>query len=248
MSILQNAIERFVSRLKRDPFYKIQTSYSNAQLLGVLYYRVLQWLRGWTLRVRAWRLTGPVFRGRRVVVEHAGAVTCGPGLILEDGVHINALSIEGIVLGRNVTIAKYAVLTCTGVLAEIGTGITIGDRSALGAGSFLGGQGGIHIGSDVIMGPGVRIFSENHRFDALDQPIRTQGVRRRGVSIGDDCWIGASVTIVDGVKIGAGCIVAAGAVVTSNLPPNSVAGGVPARVLKQRGERLLDDGTLRADR
>ena len=247
MSVLQRSVERLVSRLKNDPFYRIQTSYSNAQLFGVLWYRLLQWLRGWPLRVRAWHLAGPVFRGRRVVVEHAGALTAGPGLILEDGVHINALSVDGIVLGRNVTIAKYAVLTCTGVLAEIGSGISIGDRTALGAGSFLGGQGGIRIGNDVIMGPGVRIFSENHRFDALDQPIRTQGVRRRGVSIGDDCWIGASVTIVDGVKIGTGCVVAAGAVVTSNVPPFSVAGGVPARVLKPRGQALPDDGTLRAD-
>jgi acetyltransferase-like isoleucine patch superfamily enzyme len=248
MSALQNYVERLVARIKGDPFYRIQANYTNAQLVGVLYYRGLQWVRGLALRFRARRVQGPMFRGRHVVVEHAGALAAGAGLILEDGVLISALAREGITLGRNVTIAKNSVLTCTGVLAEIGLGITIGDCSALGAGSFLGGQGGIRIGSDVIMGPGVRIFSENHRFDALDIPIRKQGVRRRGVRIGDDCWIGASVTIVDGVTIGDGCVVAAGAVVTSNLPPRCVAGGVPARVIKARDPALPDDGTLRAGR
>jgi acetyltransferase-like isoleucine patch superfamily enzyme len=248
VSALQRSVERLVARLKNDPFYRIQTRYTNAQLLGVLWYRALQWARGLSLPVRSWNVRRPVFRGRRVVVEHAGALTADAGLILEDGVHISALSREGITLGRNVTIAKYAVLTCTGVLAEIGTGITIGDRTAVGAGSFLGGQGGIRIGSDVIMGPGVRIFSENHRFDALDKPIRTQGVRRRGVTIGDDCWIGAGVTIVDGVTIGDGCVIAAGAVVTSSLPPRCVAGGVPARVIKERDPGLPADDTRRADR
>ena len=186
--------------------------------------------------MRASRVHGAVFRGRGVVIEHAAGLAAGTGLILEDGVHINALARDGILLGRNVTIAKRAILTCTGVLAEIGTGISIGDRSAIGAGSFLGGQGGIRIGNDVIMGAGVRIFSENHNFDSLDQPIRTQGVSRKGVTIGDDCWIGASVTIVDGANIGAGCVIAAGAVVTSTIPARSVAAGVPARVVRARGE------------
>jgi len=241
MGALQTGVERLVARLKGDPSYRIRSSYSDGQLARVMWHRGWQWLRGWPLRFRASRVHGTVFRGRRVVIEHASGLASGTGLILEDGVHINALSRDGIVLGRNVTIAKNAILTCTGVLAEIGTGISIGDRSAVGAGSFIGGQGGVSVGSDVIMGPGVRIFSENHNFDSLDRPIRAQGVTRKGVTIGDDCWIGASVTIVDGVAIGAGCVIAAGAVVTSNLPAGSVAAGVPARVLRSR-----DDGTHRA--
>ncbi len=235
MSALQKGVERLVAKLKGDPAYRIQSDYTDGQLIRVLWHRGMQWARGWQLRVRAARVSGTVFRGRSVVVEHAGGLAAGTGLILEDGVQINALSRDGIVLGRNVTIAKNAILTCTGVLAEIGTGISIGDRSAVGAGSFIGGQGGVEIGDDVIMGPGVRIFSENHNFDSIDRPIRAQGVTREGVVIGNDCWIGAGVTIVDGVEIGAGCVIAAGAVVTSDIPARSVAAGVPARVLRSRG-------------
>jgi acetyltransferase-like isoleucine patch superfamily enzyme len=234
MSVLQPMLERVVGRFKGDPGYRITGAYSDRQLLTVLWHRGSQLARGITLSMRARGVQRWVFRGRRVVVEHAYALKSGPGLILEDGVAINALSRDGTALGRNVTIGRGAVLTCTGVLARLGVGIRIGDRSAIGAGCFVGGQGGISIGRDVIIGPGVRIFSENHNYESLDRPIRAQGETRLGVTIADDCWIGASVVIVDGVTIGTGCVIAAGAVVTKDVPPFAVAVGVPARVLRSR--------------
>jgi acetyltransferase-like isoleucine patch superfamily enzyme len=234
MSSLQRTVERVVARLKGDPTYRIAGAYDDRQLITVLWHRGWQLVRGLLLSIRARGVRRWVFRGRRVVVEHAYALVTGPGLILEDGVAINALSRDGIHLGRNVTIGRFAVLTCTGVLAHPGVGIRIGDRSAIGAGSFVGGQGGVSIGHDVIIGPGVRIFSENHNYELMDRPIRSQGETRRGVTIADDCWIGASVVIVDGVAIGTGCVIAAGAVVTRDVPPFCVAAGVPARTLRSR--------------
>lgn len=234
MSALRSGIERLVARLKHDPDYRIGDGYRDGQLLTVVWHRGRQWLRGVPLRLRARGVRGAVFRGRRVVVEHAVSLAAGPGLILEDGVTVHALSRQGIVLGRNVTIGRGATLVCTGVLAELGAGIRIGDRSAVGAGSFLGGQGGIAIGDDVIMGPAVRIFSEDHRFDDTTRPIRAQGQTRSPVTIGNDCWIGAGATIVAGVTIGTGCVVAAAAVVTADLAPYSVAAGVPARAIRSR--------------
>src|SRR5207253_1319254 len=121
---------------------------------------------------RAPGVRGPVFRGRRVVVEHGAQLAAGPGLVIEDGVTINALSRDGIVLGNRVTVARHATLVCTGVIAELGVGIRVGDRSAVGAGSFLAGQGGIRIGDDVLLGPAVRVFSENHASESVDRTIR----------------------------------------------------------------------------
>ena len=245
MSALQSAIERLVGRLKRDPGYRIAGEYSDRQLAVVLWHRGMQLVRGATLAMRARGVLQPVFRGRRVVVEHAYALSSGPGLILEDGVTISALSRDGIHLGRNVTIGRYAVLTCTGVLSNLGVGIRVGDRSAIGAGSFVGGQGGVSIGEDVIIGPGVRIFSENHNYDSLERPIRTQGETRLGVTIEDDCWIGASALILDGITVGNGCVIAAGAVVTKDVPAFSVVAGVPARVIRSR--RQGEESMLPAD-
>jgi acetyltransferase-like isoleucine patch superfamily enzyme len=65
-------------------------------------------------------------------------------------------------------------------------------------------------------------------------PIRHQGVSRKGIKIGKNCWIGSKVTVLDGVTIGTGSIIAAGSVVTKSFPENSIIGGVPAKLLKTR--------------
>lgn len=226
--------EGIIRKLKRDPSYTIQSVYSNRQFIAILTGRFFQALRGIWLKLRLGHSKGIIFAGRRVVVEHAYAVRAQHSLIVEDNVFINGLSKAGIILGSNVTIAKGSILICTGVISNLGEGIQIGNNSAVGAQSFLGGQGGITIGNDVIMGPHVRIFSENHNMQQVDVVIRKQGESRKGVVIGDNCWIGAGVTILDGVTIGEGAVIAAGSVVTRNVPAFAVSGGVPAKVLKSR--------------
>lgn len=238
IKILKTIIEKIIGRIKRDPSYKLDNTYTLKQLFFILWYRFFQVLRGFLLKVKI-SSTGIVFCGRRVTMQHGYQFAAGRNLILEEGVHINALSYEGIIVGDNVTIAKYSILSCTGVIANKGLGICIGNNSAIGAHSFLGGQGGIKIGSDVIMGPHVKIFSENHNYNLPDIIIRRQGESRKGIRIGDNCWVGAGVTILDGVSISNGCIVAAGSVVTDSIPENSVVAGVPAKIIKSRVKILI---------
>lgn len=89
----------------------------------------------------------------------------------------------------------------------------------------------IVIGDRVAFGPNVSILSATHETSVQS---RRSGIEfAREVHIGDDCWIGASVTILAGVKIGEGCTIGAGSVVTSQIPPFSVAVGCPARVIKK---------------
>lgn len=234
MSIIITAVEKIVSVLKRDSSYRFNSSYSTRQLFVILVYRSLQIFRGFFKRL-SMNYSGVLFFcGRFVVIEHGYQIKSRANLIFEDFVSINALSENGISFGRNVTIGKGAIITCTGVIANKGVGIAIGDYSAVGAQSFLGGQGGIRIGNNVIMGPGVRIFSENHNYDDISIPIRLQGESRKGVIIEDDCWVGAGVTILDGVTVGTGSLIAAGSVVTKSIPSFSVVCGVPARIIKNR--------------
>lgn len=234
MGLITKAVEFVISKLKRDSNYRFKTVYTNRQLSYVLFYRLMQIIRGIPIRLLIKSYNGLLFCGRSVVVENAYLLKSGPNLILDDFAQLNALSENGITFGRNVTIGKAAIITCTGVIANRGVGIDIGDNSAVGAQSFLGGQGGIRVGNDVIMGPGVRIFSENHNFDDISVPIRLQGENRKGVTIEDDCWIGSGVTILDGVTVGTGSLIAAGSVVTKTIPPFSIACGVPAKVIKSR--------------
>ena len=94
----------------------------------------------------------------------------------------------------------------------------------------------IRIGEYTGLGPGTMIFSSNHRFEPgvpyIDQPWT-----EKGVTIGRDVWVGAGTIVVPGVSIGDGCVIAAGSVVTRDVPPYSLAGGVPAKVIRTREER-----------
>ncbi|MBP9134891.1 MAG: acyltransferase [Saprospiraceae bacterium] len=230
---MRKLLESIIGNLKNDSSYRLHSDYSSRQLFSIVYYRSLQLIRGFFLKLRI-SSSGFVFCGRKVFIHYAYQVKVGKNFVIEDGAHINALSKNGITAGDNVTIAKYAVLSCTGVIANKGIGIVIGNNSAIGAQSFLGGQGGIKIGNDVIMGPQVKIFSENHNYSQTYILIRKQGESRKGVTIGDNCWIGAGVTILDGVSIANGCVIAAGSVVTKSIPENAIVAGVPAKVIKLR--------------
>lgn len=119
--------------------------------------------------------------------------------------------------------------------------ISIGDYSSIGEGTkILTTRAKVKIGTHVMFGPGVTIVSGNHRTDVIGKYMSqiTDADKRpeddRDVIIEDDVWIGANATILMGVTIGRGCVIAAGAVVNKDCPPYCVLGGVPARVLKTR--------------
>lgn len=227
-------IEKLIRTLKGDPNYKWESPYSTRDLLSVSFHRFVQVVRGLFLKPFLKKSSGLIFIGSNVKVRHAYRLTAGKNLILEDGVSINALSEQGITLGDHVSIARNCILFCTGIIAQKGTGITIGDRTGISARAYFAGQGGITIGNDVIMGPNVQIFSENHAFADPGLTIKEQGVIKDPVVIGNNCWIGGGATILAGVHIGDGCVVAAGSVVTKSVAANSIVAGVPAKVIKSR--------------
>lgn len=161
------------------------------------------------------------------------------------------------------SIGKGAFLART---ANIDTdSLTIGTNSYIAAHAYVTGR--ISIGSDcsvnaftvvrgaVSMGNGVRIGAHtsilgfNHSMDP-DEPVFKQPLTSKGIIIGDDVWIGSNVVVLDGVRVGSHAVLAAGAVVTKDVPEWSVVGGNPARRLRDRrdstGTRKVDDGGLRA--
>jgi acetyltransferase-like isoleucine patch superfamily enzyme len=141
---------------------------------------------------------------------------------------------QGISFGNNVGIGAYSRVVVSTTLNHLGESIRIGNNVGIGEFAYLGGAGGLEIGDDCIIGQYLSCHPENHVADKLDEPIRLQGVTRKGIRIGNNCWIGSKVTILDGVTIGDGCILAAGTVVTKSFPANSIIGGVPAKIIKSR--------------
>jgi acetyltransferase-like isoleucine patch superfamily enzyme len=115
--------------------------------------------------------------------------------------------------------------------------LTVGRGVIWNYGCYLNALGGISIGDNVLIGPHSIIVSTKHIAKDTSVPISAQGNALEKVIIESDCWIGANVTILAGVHIGRGCIIGAGAVVTHDIPPYSVAVGVPAKVIKARLRR-----------
>jgi acetyltransferase-like isoleucine patch superfamily enzyme len=112
--------------------------------------------------------------------------------------------------------------------------IKIGNNCSVGAYNILDGSGGLEIGDEVRIGPLVCIYSANHNFQDLDQPIYKQGLSLSKVIIKNNVWIGANATILAGVTIDSGSVIAAGSIVTKNVQSNVVVGGNPAKILKYR--------------
>ena len=111
--------------------------------------------------------------------------------------------------------------------------VSLEDYSGIGLGAKI--PAGVTIGNDVMMGPDCLMFTSNHRIDDTSVPMRTQGFTPIDpIVIEDDVWIGARVTIMGGVHIGTGSVIAAGAVVTHDVAPYSIVGGVPAKLIRMR--------------
>ena len=150
--------------------------------------------------------------------------------------------------GRHVTMAPSAVLECRGggsirigdeteildgaMLLTYGGHITIGARCSINAYTVIYGHGNTTIGNDVLIAGHCMIIPSQHNFMSRDVPIRLQGNTSKGITIEDDVWIGHAAIILPGIHIGKGAIIAAGSVVTKNIPAGATAVGIPARIIK----------------
>jgi len=208
---------------------------SNGDQLITLWRLLPFFLRGLWEKLFMGESSGWVLVGKQVSIRYAAYLQAGKELIIEDYAEINARSTRKIILGNRVTIGKYAIIRPGNLYGgEPGEGLVVGDHSNIGPYCYIGCSGHISIGNNVMISPRVSIYAENHVFDNTDTPIKSQGVKKENVVIEDDCWIASNSILLAGVTIGKGSVVAAGSVVTQDVPPYSVVAGVPARVIKNR--------------
>lgn len=150
-------------------------------------------------------------------------IQIGNNCKVHDSSSLDAVRVGGIHIGDGVTINRYVYLQ-----GGMG-GIKLGDRVEINNQTLIDGTGGVVVGCDTLIGPGVRIISYQHEHVA-GKLIRLQPSVSAPIKIGKGAWIGANAVILAGVSIGDGAIVGAGAVVTKDIPDNEIAVGVPAKI------------------
>ena len=131
---------------------------------------------------------------------------------------------------RKFSIGDYSVIESFACINNAVGDVMIGDHTRIGLHNTI--IGPVKIGSHVNLAQGITVTALNHNFNDAEKRIDEQGVSTNPVTIEDDVWVGANAVILPGVTIGNHCVVAAGAVVTKDVPPHSLVAGVPAKVIK----------------
>ena len=186
--------------------------------------------RGWD-KVSRLGAIGPHDRaGRRFGRFGRGSIICFPANTIFNERYIQIG--EDTMIGPSVTLSAGMV---PGQQCLSDPVVKIGDRCLIGKGSGIVGHFSIVIGDDVWTGHHVYITDQNHGYEDLALPISQQVMPERPVSIGNGSWLGHGTVVLPGAHIGRHVVIGANSVVTGEIPDNSVAAGVPARVIKRLG-------------
>lgn len=170
------------------------------------------------------------------------------GLRVGKGFHIigNAKIGKTVTIGRNVKLYSNIVIgsgTIIGDNVELRCNknqeIFVGETCTVNRGTVI--IGNVLIGNNCLIAPNCILAGSNHIFADDSIPINKQGVKSKGIVIGENVWIGASSVILDGITIGAGSVIGAGSIVTKDIPKSVIAVGNPCRVIKIRRNEQSQD-------
>ncbi|MFN6484956.1 MULTISPECIES: acyltransferase [unclassified Nostoc] len=188
-------------------------------------------LRNWGYGSIFAQIGSPVYIQNGVEFNGTSCIEIGSGVYIFKGVRMDARGHKNnrIHLGNRVAIERNVDI---GSLED--TCIHIDEDTFIAPNVSIEGPGDIKIGKHCLIAAYSGIYANNHNFANPMEPIKYQGVTRKGIVIEDDCWLGHGVTVLDGVTIGKGSVIGAGAVVNKDIPAFSVAVGIPARVIKSR--------------
>ncbi|NOQ24385.1 MAG: acyltransferase [Bacteroidales bacterium] len=230
---MRNIVNKLIQSSGRKN-YSVDDAIASRDMIIILISKFKQIIRGVFVRIFLNSSKGILFVGKRTSIKHKKKISVGSSVFFGDNVKINALSKKGIQIGNNVSILDNGIIECTGVIRNLGEGLIIGNNVGLAQNCFIQVRGTVEIGDNVIFGPSVSVFAENHIFENPDLPVNVQGESRKGVRIESGVWIGTRSVILDGVVVGKNSVVAAGSIVNKDVPPYSIVGGVPAKIIKMR--------------
>ncbi len=172
---------------------------------------------------------------------HGFIESVGEGTIIADGVEIIRSGSQylnrGIVIGAHCYIHSGSRFILGTLDDNPHTDLIIGNFVQINWGCYISGEGGLEVGDRVLIGPNVCILSAGHGYVDDQKLIQEQGLTHGRIVIEEDVWIGGGSVILQGVRLGKGCVVGGGSTVVDDVAPYAVVGGNPARVIKWRGIR-----------
>ena len=161
-------------------------------------------------------------------------ITKNKSIKIGSGTFIHVTATIEIVNGGTVKIGNNCQILNGVVLITYGGNINIGDNCIISPYTIIYGLGGAMICDDVLIAGHTIVVPDNHIFDDIMAPINKQGSKQIGIKINSNVWIGHGCSILDGVEIESGAIIAAGSVVNKNVASNTIVGGVPIKLIKER--------------
>lgn len=167
--------------------------------------------------------------GRGTDFVQSARFHAGRGVSIGAYSYMDCSAVAGLNISDRVTIRERAWIQSRSGLNARAEGLWIGERTYIGPNAVIGLGGPVRIGADVQIGSGFTVTAEAHEGDGRGS-FTSGHVSRRGVSIGNGCWFGNNVSVLDGVSIGDGAVIGAGSVVTRSIPARTVAFGSPAKV------------------
>ena len=168
--------------------------------------------------------------GSGVVLRHPAKIRLGDDVVVDDLVVLDAKgeTNRGISIGNGVFLGRGTILSCKD------GDIILGDHTNIGFHCEIFSASNVTVGRHGLFAAYTYLVGGGHEFDRPEVPVLDQGRSSRGITLGDNVWLGTGAKVLDGVRIGRDVVVGAGAVVTDDLPDGVVAVGVPARVVRRR--------------
>ena len=186
------------------------------QSIRLIFIKIKDKLEKFSLKITYWKLEA------------------NPKIIIHDSVRLKKSTLVECRYGGQIFIGKGTELLENVLILTYGGDIKIGEGCSINAGTIIYGVSSTIIGNNVLIAGGCMIIPTNHRFDNLEANIRDQGLNSSPIIIEDNVWIGHGCSILAGIRIGEGSVIAAGSVVNKDVPPFSVMAGVPAKIVKKR--------------
>lgn len=220
----------FITKVRND---NIEIgNFSNLDILRIFISRFLSLLRGFiflSFRIKRPKL---FFLGCKSKLIGFEKMKFGKSITIGQNVKISTIGSEGFIFGNNFTIRDFSIIDSFGSIKKESGKLVIGDNVGISEFCYFAVRGDISIGDNVIFGPGVKIFSENHSFKLFEKVFRLQEEIRNKVVIGNNVWIGSNSIILPGVTIEDNAVIAAGSVVNKNINNGTLNGGIPAKQIK----------------